>query len=93
MLLPKIDAKVLEKIEEIKKKYNSIPEDLLLAVIYLKYPDYTIRSEIKNQVLSSLLKYLEEFGELPEKLGITEDDVEKLYLKARKRTLKRLEIA
>lgn len=93
ILLPKMDAEVLEKIEEIKKRYNSIPEDLLLAVTYLKYPDYTIRSEIKNQVFSSLLKYLEEFEELPEKLGITKEDVEKLSLEARKRTFKRLEIA
>jgi len=92
ILLPKINIEVLQKIEEIKKKYNNIPEDLLVAIAYLKYPDYTIRSEIKNQVFRSLLKYLEEFEKLPEKLGITEEDVEKLSLEARKRTLERLRI-
>ncbi|MEX2704930.1 MAG: hypothetical protein Q6352_006690 [Candidatus Freyrarchaeum guaymaensis] len=93
VLIPKINPMLLDKVREIKMKYNDLPEDLLLAVAYLKYPDYTIRSEIKNQVFRSLLKYLKEFDELPEKLGITREDVEKLSLEARKRTLKRLGIA
>lgn len=92
ILLPKINVELLEKIEEIKKKYNDIPEDLLVAIAYLKCPDYTVRSEIKNQVFGNLLKYLEEFEKLPDKLGITKEDVEKLSSEARKRTFERLRI-
>ncbi|MDV3293514.1 MAG: hypothetical protein LYZ70_04525 [Nitrososphaerales archaeon] len=48
---PRVPSKVVQKIQEVKKRWDR--EDLgnLLRYVYQKYPDYTVNSEIRDKVL------------------------------------------
>ncbi|MEM4213937.1 MAG: DUF4065 domain-containing protein [Candidatus Methanomethylicaceae archaeon] len=43
-----LDKDLIEKIEDIKRKYNKLDTDQLLTIIYSEYPDYATRSEIRE---------------------------------------------
>lgn len=50
-LYEKLTSDERARVETIKKKYNLMSLDELLKHVYLKYPEVTIRSKIKQQVV------------------------------------------
>lgn len=47
----RVPSKTLEKIQELKKKWDRQDLGALLRYVYQKYPDYTVNSEIKDKIL------------------------------------------
>jgi len=81
---------ILTEIEKIKEKFNKIPDDLLLAYVYLKYPGYTGRSEIKRDILEVIKKQFASFKLVARRKKISEADVERAIEEARLATLQKL---
>ncbi len=50
-LLDSLPKQSREKLEEIKKKYNSMPLIDLIRYIYTRYPEYAEASKIRDQIL------------------------------------------
>jgi len=48
---------VKEDVSGVVSEYGGLNVDLLLLYVYVKYPDFTIRSEIKGEVLQNAKKY------------------------------------
>ncbi len=51
-ILPALSKELIIKLEEIKKKYRKMNLFELIKYIYENYPDYTVRSKIREIVLS-----------------------------------------
>ena len=47
----RISPKVMEKIEQVKERWAKQDLSELLKYVYQKYPDYTVKSEIKDKIL------------------------------------------
>lgn len=56
----KLSANQQKVLDEFKKKVNSISLEALLEYVYTKYPEMTTKSKIKDKVLSSKKKNIEE---------------------------------
>lgn len=79
-----------KEVEKIKLKFNDVSEDLLLAYVYLKYPGFTTRSEIKQEVFYTIQKYFSEIARLGEEKSLKED-LEKILDEERRKTLEKFQ--
>jgi hypothetical protein len=81
---------LLQMVSEIKTRFNTVPEDLFVAYVYLKYPDFTSKSEIKEEINLVAQKYLNNLAMMSHKLGLSEDELKKDLEKNKKNILKAL---
>jgi len=64
-------AKIVREV----KSMNVYPEDFITAYVYLKYPEYCEKSEVLEAVPKILIKYINMFRELMEKIGLSDEEI------------------
>lgn len=94
-----VESKLLEskemkdlsmQVQKIMRVFEDVPEDFLLAYVYLKYPGFATKSEIKNYVFDIIKRNLLEFNRIATNLEITENEIDLELKKARKETLQKI---
>lgn len=56
---PEVRERLLEHLRAVRERFRGLSLDLLLAYVYLHYPEYTSRSEIKERVLKTIAAHPE----------------------------------
>jgi len=76
--IPRIKARysdIVEVIQEIKRRFNELSTDFVTAYVYLKYPEFTNKSVIRDKIIETIIEKIEKFREFVEKTGISERDL------------------
>lgn len=90
-LLKTIELKdVSKQVQEIIRRFEGVSEDILLSYVYLKYPGFATKSEIKDSVFNIIKMNLLDFNKIAREVGITEKEIELELKKARKETLQKI---
>ncbi len=91
LFLPdKTGRELIDQIRQIVDRFKDVSDDAILAYVYLKYPGFATKSEIKRLVFSRIQEGLRSFVRLSKIARITEAEVAEALEDARKATLQKL---
>ncbi len=81
---------LIRQIVQTVRKFENVSDDIILPYVYMKYPGFTTKSEIRDYVISKIKKELYSFVKLSSELGVTEDEIDQALKEVRLKTLKKI---
>jgi hypothetical protein len=81
---------LVNQVKQIVERFKEASDDAILAYVYLKYPGFATKSEIKRLVFLRIREGLQSFIRMARMVGITEEEINQSLENARMRTLQKL---